>query len=535
MPLAYADWAKKQYRHMLHLACPTDSRMIRKTTSPSPCSDTPESPTTTLHSPPVPRTGASHAPGGTRGATTALLTQRWSASLGTRCRALAFALLVLAALYPVASLNVRGAANGLLFVFALIGLFSLPALSGRGMPPQVRGSLVVIALLGWLPFVAALANELARGHWIPRNLDLPLRFALLGPCMAAACRIDVARGRHVQWGLIAAALVSGGREIHVNYGVARVSEVGLINTIPFSDVTLMFGFLTLLTLGWTLSPSHSPRLVAAETMLKVLAFVVGLCGSLASGSRGGWLAIPVLGLLSWYALARRAPLPGSDEAGQSQGKPTSQWLGRALPFAIVLGAIFATWHAWPRLSEAFSNIGVFLQGGHFDTPIGIRFEVWRASVMMLAQHPLVGVGYDQFMQMLVELNSAGRVPSVLLGLPHSHNDMLFALATTGLFGGVSLLCLYLVPFATCLRWAVDTRSREARCLAAMGAVLPLSYLIFGLTETMFIISMDTALFVFLSALLLTMARASVAASHAVGVGRDAPGSLRAVPPSRDRG
>ena len=525
---------------MLHLACPTDSRMIRKTTSPLPSTDTPESPATALQSPPVPPTGAVHAPDGTFGAdiATASIAQHPSVPRGIVHRALGLGLLVLAAIYPVASLNVQGAANGVLFLFAVIGLFSLPSLSGRGMPPQVRGSLVVIALLGWLPFAAALANELARGHWVPRNLDLPLRFALLGPCMAAACRIGVARGRHVQWGLIVAALFSGGREIYVNYGVARVAEVGLINTIPYSDVTLMFGFLTLLTLGWTLSSPRFPRLVAAETVLKVLAFIVALGGSVASGSRGGWVAMPVLGLLCWYALARRAPLPGSNDADASYGDSASRWLRRALPVVIVLGAGFGIWHAWPRLSDAFSNIGLFLHGGHFNTPIGIRFEVWRASVMMLAQHPVVGVGYDQFMPMLIALNHAGRVPSVLIGLPHSHNDMLFALATTGIIGGMSLLCLYLVPFAACLRWALDARSREARCLAAMGAVLPLSYLIFGLTETMFIISMDTALFVFMSALLLTMARAATLSSSIDAramAGNAARDGLHAIPSPRNHG
>jgi len=419
----------------------------------------------------------------------------------------------------------------------LIGLFSLPALRGRGMPPQMRGSLVGIAILGWLPFAAALANEVARAHWVPRNLDLPLRFALLGPCIACACRIGLDRGRHLQWGLIGASIFCGVREIYANFGVARVSEIGLINTIPYSDVTLTFGFLTLLTLGWSLAGPQRPGLAAIEALLKLLAFIVALGGSIASGSRGGWLAIPVLGALSWYALALRAPILDScGNAAAGSNAPLVTLSRRALPILIVLGAALGLWHAWPRLTEAFSNIAVFLQGGHFNTPIGIRFEVWRASVMMLAQHPFVGVGYDQFIPTLAELNRDGKIPGVLLGLPHSHNDMLFALATAGCLGGIALLCLYLVPFAKCLRWAFDARTREARCLAAMGTALPLSYLIYGLTETMFIISMDTALFVFMSALLLALAREAALVSVAVpplqGLeGRD---HLSRVHPAADR-
>ncbi|WP_347556355.1 O-antigen ligase family protein [Robbsia sp. KACC 23696] len=493
--------------------------MIRKTTSPSTSTDTAEAPATPPYSLPVPPTGALSAHDTTyvadarRGGDTGRAAHEpgIASPTGTMRRRLSIGLVVLACAYPVASLNVQGVANGMLFLFALIGLFSLPTLTGRGMPPQVRGSLVGIAILGWLPFVAALANEVARVHWVPRNLDLPLRFALLGPCIACACRIGVQRGRHLQWGLIGASMFCGAREIYVNFGVARVSEVGLINTIPYSDVTLTFGFLTLMTLGWTLAGPQRPRLAAIETLLKVLAFVVALGGSVASGSRGGWLAIPVLGALSWYALALRAT-PGNGAA--CSDTPIVAHSRRALPVLIVLGAALGLWHAWPRLTEAFSNIAVFLQGGHFNTPIGIRFEVWRASVMMLAQHPLVGVGYDQFMPTLAALIGEGKIPAVLLGLPHSHNDMLFALATTGSLGGIALLSLYLVPFGKCLRWTLEARTREARCLAAMGTALPLSYLVYGLTETMFIISMDTALFVFMSALLLALARAATLVSVA---------------------
>ncbi|KKB63578.1 hypothetical protein WM40_11370 [Robbsia andropogonis] len=423
-------------------------------------------------------------------------------------------LLVLATLYPAASLNIPGAANGGLFLFSLIGLFSLPMLVSKDIGSLTRPSLLHIAILGCLPFTAAVASELARGQWVPRNLDLPLRFALLGPCMACACRLGAKHVRHLQWGLIAGAIAGGSREIYLNYGVDRVAQIGLINTIPYSDIALMFGFLSLLTLGWTLADQRRPWLVFVENTLKLLAFALALGGSIASGSRGGWLTIPFLGLLCWYALAALGSRDAEHQGGSgTHASSTYARVQRAGLAAAILALIaLGVWHAWPRLTEAFSNIAVFLHYDHFDTPVGIRFEVWHASVMMFAAHPLFGIGTDQFIPVLNEMVHARRVPDVLLGLPHSHNDMLFALSTAGAFGGLGLLCLYLVPFATCLRWLLDARFRQVRCVMAMGVVTPLSYLIFGLTETMFIISMETAIFVFMTAVFLAVARTTMTAT-----------------------
>jgi O-antigen ligase len=403
------------------------------------------------------------------------------------------------ALYPIFCLEVRGSANAILFVFTLVGLFYLPNLwrhknmlsvegiTPRGavpaasllaqLPVSVPGpSCTALALLGLTPLLAALINEASRGIWYPKNLDLPLRFALIGPCVAAMLLLSRHHFRQVQWGLIAAAVISLGHVAYLNRHGARAAQIGFLNTIPFSDITLIIGFLSLLTLGWSITGRR------IETILKIVGFVAGLLASAISQSRGGWVAIPLLALLSWFALRGACPVTSRK----------TRWTLSLIGIAIVL---LSGKFVWPRVTEASNNISAFFNHGTADTSVGIRFEAWRASLMMLREHPFVGVGADQFINTLNGFVASGRVDSALQGLPHSHDEMLFALSSLGMLGGVALLCIYVGPLWFFLR-RMGAASVQTRCAAAMGATLCIGYIVSGLTETFFIISMNTAIYVF---------------------------------------
>ena len=430
---------------------------------------------------------------------------------------LALPLCLMLALYPILCLEVRGSANGILFVFTLIGLFYLPnlwrhmdspfaqAMPARGaLPPYPLLASVgsarapscrTLALLGLTPLLAALINEASRGVWYPKNLDLPLRFALMGPCIAAALLLPKHHFRQMQWGLIAAAIISLGHVAYLNRHGERAAQIGFLNTIPFSDITLIIGFLSLLTLGWSITHRRM------ETVLKIVGFVAGLLASAISQSRGGWIAIPLLAVLSWVALRGACPLPSRK----------MRWGLSVLGIAII--AIISKF-VWPRMIEASSNVTSFFSHGNADTSVGIRFEAWRASLMMLREHPLVGVGADQFIKTLNGFIASGRVDSALLGLPHSHNEMLFALSSVGLLGGAALLCIYLAPlwFFLC---RMGAKSAQTRCAAAMGATVSIGYIVSGLTETFFIISMNTAIYVFLTSVFAAfVVRAETEGDHA---------------------
>lgn len=395
-------------------------------------------------------------------------------------------------LYPACCLCLRGSANGLLFLACAIGLLGLTRLGEGGAAnwPSARRDL---ALLGCLPVLATLINQVSRGVLVPKNFDLPLRFALLGPCLAAFGPLRPRHFRHLQWGLMAGALGALAMVLLASRGVARANQIGALNAIPFGDISLLLGVLSLLTLGWRVTRTR------VETVGKLLAGLAGLLASLLSQSRGGWLALPLFAALLWWAL-RPARRPGRRQV----------LLAGVLVLALALGAGRV---AWPRLQSAAQDVSAYVDGGPRDTAVGMRFQVWAASLTMLREHPLTGVGYDRFRPTLQAYAQAGRVSPAIAGLPHSHNEILFVASTTGLLGLLALLGVQLGPLR--VLWpALRRGSRQTRCAAAMGLCVTLGFLVFGATEVLFIISMTTAIYVFLTAALLAFTLASASADRA---------------------
>src|SRR5690606_15017161 len=90
-------------------------------------------------------------------------------------------------------------------------------------------------------------------------------------------------------------------------------------------------------------------------------------------------------------------------------------------------------------------------------------------------------GYEPAMRALVE---QGRVDKVVEGFTHPHNELLDAAAKRGLLGLAALLALYFVPLRLFSR-ALRDPDLVTRSLATAGTLLPLTYIDFGLSQTLF--------------------------------------------------
>lgn len=263
--------------------------------------------------------------------------------------------------------------------------------------------------------------------------------------------------------------------------------------ITFGDLALALGLLALCTLAefrqtrWTLMPW--------------LALLAGTVASVLSGSRGGWLALP---LVLWPLLRYGRPVFGK-----------VLWLGLALFAGVVLLAYFvpATGVAL-RVAEAVSDVRGYLDHQDATTSVGIRLELWKASLLMFLEHPWLGVGRDQFDVALHVLAAQGRLQqSPALTYSSSHNDMLHFLATGGVLDFLCLLMMYGAP------WLFFTRILNGRGAAPakpanlppapqhsvpalMGLVLVTCFIAFGLTDVMFWLMMPKVFYVMLTSVLI---------------------------------
>jgi len=88
----------------------------------------------------------------------------------------------------------------------------------------------------------------------------------------------------------------------------------------------------------------------------------------------------------------------------------------------------------------------------------------------------------------------------LADLPHLHNEVLNFAVGTGLVGVLVYLALLTVPIAVCLRSPRDSqfRARIYGCTLLVG-----SYVTLGLADVMLTFELNTALYIVLTALLLS--------------------------------
>lgn len=321
--------------------------------------------------------------------------------------------------------------------------------------------LVVVAFVGY--FLVSLAR-LLYFHQGLHTLDGPSRMMFALSCIGFAGFLRPP----IRWfwlglciGAIGAAAIGLWQWLAI--GMDRVE--GLTHhAITFGDLSVAMGVMSLC--AW--SEFRNSRLA----FLPVVAMLCGVLASIVSGSRGAWLGLLLV------------LLPLLKYGSAVHGKRLAYGVAAALVFSAIAYAVPATEIA-RRVDDAVSEVQRYAATRDATTHIGVRLDLWRASLMMIAENPLIGVGRDEFRPALLELARQGRVPqSPALGYSSPHNDVLNTLATGGLVDFVFLMLMYGAPLA--FFWKTLHSGAAQRTVPALaGLLLVICFIGFGLTDVMF--------------------------------------------------
>jgi O-antigen ligase len=370
---------------------------------------------------------------------------------------------VLVFLFPFLSLVTLWGVSLCSFLFLIFALVLLPdcrAALARHWP-AVRW--VVAAFL--FNFLFVLLCYLARPEALSGNIEKPMRMLLAVSALALvlACKPS----RHwLWWGVIGGAV---GGTLLVGYQrlvLDMERPGGWINPITFGDQLIC---LALVALAAAIDMRGTRR--ARWAALGALA---GLAGSIMTGSRGGWIALPLAALLF---------------AGYSREIGSRRF--RAL-LAASCALVAATWFVpasgvRERIRQGEADISTYFAGGSAFSQVGIRLELWKAASLLIAERPLLGADVVTARTGLERYVRAGRIDPVVLPLPHFHNDALQALVTGGVVGLLAWLSILAAPllfFARALRGQAAPGAQQV-ALALAGMLVVLSYFSFGLTEVIF--------------------------------------------------
>jgi O-antigen ligase len=396
----------------------------------------------------------------------------------------AAALLLLA--YPTLMLAVKGGMNGALLFMLLLAFVAWVA-RPTGMSPVVWRREWTIYSAAMLAMSAAIfISQSYHQNYAAHPHDAASRYWLAIPVFLLLQRLRPNVFTLLQFAFPVAAITgfllakdSGGR-----------SGIGTLDQIHFGDFELILGMLSLFSIDWFGRDKLPLRI------LKVLGLIAGLAASLASGSRGGWLAIPVFIAIFCYFKVVRISL-----------KMVVAGLIAAILAITIAYSASTTFHqrvdsVHQRASSLINEVVTFKQGNR-DSSTGIRWQLYVAAMDVFLRHPIFGVGPEGYASEMKPMMEAGKITpeAAYLGQGEVHNDILSKAAGMGVFGLVAILAVYFVPFR--LFWqATKFAAPQAKRAGILGIVFVSGFFVFGLTVEILNLTMATAFYSFTVAVLL---------------------------------
>jgi O-antigen ligase len=167
--------------------------------------------------------------------------------------------------------------------------------------------------------------------------------------------------------------------------------------------------------------------------------VIGVALSILSGSRSGWIAVPIVAAV-WLHLN----VPAIERRGRAV-LPLTVLLAA---FVIGAGAYFALPKVHQRVHEAIDDVTTYsLSGKAPESPVGLRLTFMRIAGDLIAQHPLAGVGDTS----RTPPAPASQFPYATLSAVHTafssafHNQTITDTVRHGFAGGIAAILMLLVP------------------------------------------------------------------------------------------
>ena len=373
-------------------------------------------------------------------------------------------------LVPALALTSPVGGPAVLYLTVLVALTALAVNAIKRYEPMAFGELWPMSLVLLLPLACMFITSAVRGVWSNSELEKLLRFALALPVLWLLLRAPQRWLKLVQWSIWVGA-VAGSVLLIVTMETqgrgAMVDVGGRYNAVAFANMTLLFGAMTLLSLGF----GPCTRWPRAETAIKLLAVVLSVYATWESETRSSWMLLPILGVVFLLGL-------------RNWKRRHKVYCALAVCVALVASAA-AIWTFSTRMHEISKDVQGYSTSANRDTSFGIRLQLWHASILMFQKSPIVGIGPSKFREELQQLETQGIVTAeVVEGFGEPHNDLLAALSGYGLLGLLSILTLYLLPAAVFFR-RMASDDRVIRVGAQLGLLFCLSYCAFSLTEMMF--------------------------------------------------
>jgi O-antigen ligase len=376
-------------------------------------------------------------------------------------KTLAF-LLCSAALFPLFSLIIKGWVSGILFFSTLIAILLFILYLNQKFSNKDRktklffeedrlSQLAILFVLAFcLPFLSVLLGQLLQGMWNISRFDAPSRYLLAIIVFFAIVFFGSGLRQVLEFSIPAASIITYLLIPYVPVTVWSSYPDRLTNhfidPLIFGQVSLALGVMSILMI----SPSEKrPWFI---TLFKLIGGLAGIYLSLRSGSRTGWLAVPLI-IFLWVV----------------HYSPFSRW--KTVLFAILItssvvtGMYFGSNTIKSRMYDMRFEIEAYQWNAmNPDTSIAHRISWMRIGLHYFLMRPLSGWGNDSLTNNINDENisvfssKASRDELLAVGF---HNDFIANAVRYGVGGLLATIAIFFIPlifFAYCLRYHKQVES-----------------------------------------------------------------------------
>ena len=225
-------------------------------------------------------------------------------------------------------------------------------------------------------------------------------------------------------------------------------------------------------------------------LLMVLGFFMGVAASIWSQSRGGWLLLPVtvIFVLFFYFYHHKGML-----------KKRYFLLFCTIVISLLI-VVVNNKYVKNRVDATVQNVENYFEGNR-SSSIGVRFELWRASLSAMTTSPFWGVGREGFRDHVRDMADQDVIVRQATHHEHSHNDYLWILATKGIVGLAAYAALMLYLLFAFYRAAIHNGTSQ---LGVAGLILIVGYGIFSISDIFFSVKMGIGYFIIMAFTLLRL-------------------------------
>jgi len=210
-------------------------------------------------------------------------------------------------------------------------------------------------------------------------------------------------------------------------------------------------------------------------IFSLLSVILAIFASLLSGSRGGWIGVPIILFiifLLYYKFFNKMII--------------SSLIASAV---ILLASVFSSGiysQISDRINNAFNDIEQYITQNNTVSSNGARFNMWEGAILAFKEKPILGWGAKGMEEYRKELVNTGVLNKANLEFNHAHNQYLDALSKRGIIGFLTLLAIFLYPlyfFSHSIK--ANRENFKIRLWGSLGIVHTLSVMIYCLTQSFF--------------------------------------------------